>query len=47
MPIDILAGSEQLRKDIESWKDLRDMEVWWKDELKAFEKIRRHYLLYK
>ena len=47
MPIDILAGSEQLRKDIESWKDLREMEAWWKEELKAFEKIRKKYLIYK
>ncbi len=47
MPIDILAGSSRLRKDIESWKDLKDMESWWKDELKGFEKIRRKYLLYK
>ncbi len=46
MPIDILAGSGQLRTDIESWKDIRDMEVWWKDELKEFEKIRKKYLLY-
>ena len=46
MPIDILAGSEQLRKDIESWKELRDMEAWWKDELKAFERARNTYLLY-
>ena len=47
MPIDILAGSEQFRKDIESWQDLKEMEAWWTEELKAFEKIRRMYLLYK
>ncbi|MBS1128017.1 MAG: hypothetical protein H6Q96_397 [Nitrospirae bacterium] len=47
MPIDILAGSEQLRKDIEAWKDIREMEAWWKEELKEFEKVRRKYLLYK
>lgn len=46
MPIDILAGSERLRKDIESWKDIREMEAWWKDELKEFEKVRKKYLLY-
>jgi uncharacterized protein YbbC (DUF1343 family) len=46
MPIDILAGSDRLRKDIESWKDLKDMEAWWKEELKAFEKVRKKYLLY-
>jgi uncharacterized protein YbbC (DUF1343 family) len=47
MPIDILAGSEQLRKDIESWKDLREMESWWRQELRAFEKVRKKYLLYR
>jgi len=47
MPIDILAGSGQFRKDIEAWKDIKDMETWWKAELKEFEKVRRKYLLYK
>ncbi len=47
LPIDILAGTDQLRKNIESWKDLDEMEKWWKEETKAFEKIRRQYLLYK
>jgi uncharacterized protein YbbC (DUF1343 family) len=46
MPIDILAGSERLRKDIEAWKDIKEMESWWKEELKEFEKIRKQYLLY-
>lgn len=47
LPIDILAGSDRLRKDIESWKDLNEMETWWKEESKAFEKIRKKYLIYK
>jgi uncharacterized protein YbbC (DUF1343 family) len=47
LPIDILAGTDRLRKDIESWADLDKMETWWKEEVKAFEKIRRQYLLYK
>jgi uncharacterized protein YbbC (DUF1343 family) len=46
MPIDILAGSERLRKDIEAWKDIREIESWWKEELKEFAKIRKKYLLY-
>jgi uncharacterized protein YbbC (DUF1343 family) len=46
LPIDILAGSDRLRKDIESWKDLDEMEGWWKGEAKAFEKTRRKFLLY-
>ncbi|MFA5074363.1 MAG: DUF1343 domain-containing protein [Nitrospirota bacterium] len=47
MPIDILAGTDRLRKEIESWTKLMDMEQWWKEELKAFEKIRKNYLVYR
>jgi len=47
MPIDILAGGERLRKDIEAGKDIREMEAWWKEELKAFDRTRKNYLLYK
>ena len=47
LPIDILAGTDRLRKDIESWKDLEAMEKWWKEETRAFEKTRKKYLIYK
>jgi uncharacterized protein YbbC (DUF1343 family) len=47
MPIDILAGSDRLRKEIEAWKDVNEMEAWWKEETKAFERTRRRYLLYR
>ncbi|HUI46534.1 MAG TPA: DUF1343 domain-containing protein [Nitrospirota bacterium] len=47
LPIDILAGSDKLRKDIESWKDLDAMEKWWREETTEFEKVRRKFLLYK
>jgi uncharacterized protein YbbC (DUF1343 family) len=47
MPIDILAGSDRLRKDIESWKGLREMEQWWSEECRLFGKERRRYLLYR
>ncbi len=47
LPIDILAGTDRLRKDIEAWKDLDDMEKWWKQETKSFEKTRKRYLIYK
>jgi uncharacterized protein YbbC (DUF1343 family) len=40
-PIDILAGTDRLRKDIEAWRDLKEMEMWWKEETKAFEKTRK------
>jgi uncharacterized protein YbbC (DUF1343 family) len=47
LPIDILAGTDRLRRDIESWGDLNEMEKWWKAETRAFEKIRKKYLIYK
>jgi uncharacterized protein YbbC (DUF1343 family) len=47
LPIDILAGTNRLRRDIEAGKDLDTMEVWWKEEAKAFEKIRKKFLIYK
>ena len=47
LPIDILAGTDRLRKDIEAWRDLNEMEKWWKEETKAFEKIRKRFLIYK
>jgi uncharacterized protein YbbC (DUF1343 family) len=47
LPIDILAGTDRLRKDIDAWKDLDEMEKWWKEETKAFERIRKKFLIYK
>ena len=47
MPIDILAGTDRVRKEIEAWKDLDEMEQWWKIDVRAFEKIRKNYLIYK
>jgi uncharacterized protein YbbC (DUF1343 family) len=47
LPIDVLAGNNRLRKDIEFWKDLDEMESWWEEEAKEFEKVRKKYLLYK
>ncbi len=47
LPIDILAGTDRLRKDIENGKMLDEMEEWWNAELKAFEKVRKEFLLYR
>jgi uncharacterized protein YbbC (DUF1343 family) len=47
LPIDILAGSDRLRRDIESSTELDAMETWWQEETAAFEKTRRGFLLYK
>ncbi len=47
MPIDILAGSDKVRRDIESREPLDRMEEWWLAECQAFDrKKRRTYLLY-
>jgi uncharacterized protein YbbC (DUF1343 family) len=48
LPIDILAGSDRVRKDIENDLDLHKMELWWNRELTEFNKtIRQKYLLYR
>ncbi|GAB6184352.1 exo-beta-N-acetylmuramidase NamZ family protein [Thermodesulfovibrio hydrogeniphilus] len=46
LPFDILAGSERLRKDIENGTSLKNIELWWQEELSKFEQIRKQYLLY-
>lgn len=46
LPIDILSGSDRLRKEIEKGVSLKDMESWWEKEVLNFEKIRKQYLLY-
>lgn len=46
MPIDILAGTDRLRQDIEKGTKFNLMEEQWAEELKAFQKIRKKYLLY-
>ncbi|KAF0144273.1 MAG: hypothetical protein FD156_1958 [Nitrospirae bacterium] len=47
MPIDILAGTDRLRNEIEKGTKLNLMEQEWAEELKVFQKIRKKYLLYK
>ena len=47
MPIDILAGTDRLRADIESGVPIREMERWWQPQLRTFAaKVRPHFLLY-
>lgn len=47
MPIDILAGTDRLRTDIESGSSLNEMEIWWENECLEFnKKTRCNYLLY-
>ncbi len=47
MPIDILAGTERLRQDIEKGENLEHMEEWWEKKCSQFNKvIRKKYLIY-
>ncbi len=47
LPIDILAGTDRLRKDIENGEALERMEEWWKEQSLQFQrKVRRRYLIY-
>ncbi|MBI5741290.1 MAG: DUF1343 domain-containing protein [Nitrospirae bacterium] len=47
MPIDILAGTDRLRKDIEDGRSLEYMEKWWSGQCGEFDrKVRRRYLIY-
>jgi len=48
MPIDILAGTDRLRKDIQQGVSVREMEAWWREECSAFNRRKRKkYLLYR
>ncbi|UCD35981.1 MAG: DUF1343 domain-containing protein, partial [Nitrospiraceae bacterium] len=48
MPIDILAGTDRFRSDVEKGMPLHTMEEWWNEERSAFQKqVRRKYLLYR
>jgi uncharacterized protein YbbC (DUF1343 family) len=48
MPVDILAGTDRLRKDIENGEDIERMEDQWQEECLQFgKKVRKMYLLYK
>jgi uncharacterized protein YbbC (DUF1343 family) len=48
MPIDILAGTDRLRKDIEQGEHIEHMEERWKEEHALFDKnMRKKYLLYR
>jgi len=47
LPIDILAGTDILRKNIEDGKDLAQMEEWWTDQCHYFNRIvRKRHLIY-
>ncbi|MCE5194252.1 MAG: DUF1343 domain-containing protein [Nitrospiraceae bacterium] len=45
-PIDILAGTDILRKSLEKNESLKNMEEWWKEQSREFQKTRKEYLIY-
>ncbi|GAB4491185.1 MAG: DUF1343 domain-containing protein [Thermodesulfovibrionales bacterium] len=48
LPIDILAGTDRLRKDLEQGRSLKEMEAWWAAEADRFRKsISNNYKIYK
>jgi hypothetical protein len=48
MPVDILAGTDRLRGDINRGRSLEDMEKWWQGQSRAFKRrVRARYLMYK
>jgi uncharacterized protein YbbC (DUF1343 family) len=47
MPIDILAGSDRVRKEIERGENLDRLEEWWHEECSDFNRgFRKKYLIY-
>jgi uncharacterized protein YbbC (DUF1343 family) len=47
MPVDILAGTERLRRGIERGENLEQMEAWWRQESVHFQKtVRKRFLMY-
>jgi uncharacterized protein YbbC (DUF1343 family) len=46
LPIDILAGSSRLREQIEAAVPVREIARSWEDDVAAFDRLRRRFLLY-
>jgi uncharacterized protein YbbC (DUF1343 family) len=46
MPIDILAGSDVLRRQIETDVPARDIAASWDDDIARFLRVRENFLLY-
>jgi uncharacterized protein YbbC (DUF1343 family) len=46
MPIDILAGSDVFRQQIESGLPVEEIAASWRDDEEAFRRLRQPYLLY-
>lgn len=46
LPMDLILGDSEVRKQLEQGVGLQDMENNWQQELVDFEQLRRHYFLY-
>jgi uncharacterized protein YbbC (DUF1343 family) len=46
MPIDILAGSDTLRQQVESGVPIAEIAAGWKDDETGFERLRQPFLMY-
>jgi uncharacterized protein YbbC (DUF1343 family) len=46
LPIDIIAGTDRLRRDIEADRPLKEMEAWWAEDCRRFNRKREGYLIY-
>jgi uncharacterized protein YbbC (DUF1343 family) len=47
LPIDILSGSDRLRRDLDRGESLKNMEAWWSEETRRFARtLRSSSLLY-
>ncbi len=47
LPIDLLCGTDRIRRQIEAGRPLREIEASWQRELAAFKRLRRRFLLYR
>lgn len=46
LPIDILLGSDQIRHQLMTGRDLQSIEATWQQGLESFRRVRERYLLY-
>lgn len=46
LPIDVIAGTDTLRKSLENGRNLSDLSEIWREDEQSFKKLRRDFLLY-
>jgi uncharacterized protein YbbC (DUF1343 family) len=47
LPIDLLCGTDRIRRQIEAGRPLGEIEASWQPELARFKRLRRRFLLYR